>query len=618
MLDRSSSIESSISTQHSQTTNATDGEGRHSKQECGLCHPVVTFLRRIYDPEVGSGAVDVYAMMFACQFIIFIIIVFSWSAFSSPEPKPQAQFMQIIEQNVVPKTFLYMLLSQFFLIVIDRYLYLRKFVIAKLIFNVSLVISFHLFMFFIVPLVTQRRFIENIPAIFMYIFMCMYFGLSAYQVRCGYPTRILGNFLTKSYTLTSGILFQGFQAIPFLLELRSVLDWVCTDTTLTLYHWLKMEDIYANIYVLKCYRESEKTWFQARGQKYWTISKWGLGGLLVALLVIVIWFPLLFMSYINSVYTSNLPQDATFTLSIGGYQPLFKVSAQEKSLNVLSDKEIDKIKAGRPGGYSETELETFFQSFKGRGTVVQVKIVGNSSSIWTISPPSRDLMTKYLADNNVTIRFSYEFTREPKTALAQETISGVTQVLLDNSTKSQLAAMLEGNSTKDDVLIKDLFPSFVRVPASGSVTAVLNNDRANFVTCRLRMRSKGLFDWWELTQKSPNPLFGAKDNVLEMITFNDLVPPLHFSFFTSTGIIGLYVGFVWLVGKFVRLFFTSISYRIMFDEMPNVDKVLKLCLDIFMVRESKELKLEEDLFAKLMFLYRSPQTLIKWTKYKRN
>lgn len=51
----------------------------------GLCLPVVTFFRRISDPEIGSGAVDVYAMMFACQFIIFIIIVFSWSAFSSPE-----------------------------------------------------------------------------------------------------------------------------------------------------------------------------------------------------------------------------------------------------------------------------------------------------------------------------------------------------------------------------------------------------------------------------------------------------------------------------------------------------------------------------------------------------
>ena len=55
-----------------------------------------------------------------------------------------------------------------------------------------------------------RPFISNVPAIFMYIFKCMYFGLSAYQVRWGYPTRILGNFLTKSYTLTSGILFQGW------------------------------------------------------------------------------------------------------------------------------------------------------------------------------------------------------------------------------------------------------------------------------------------------------------------------------------------------------------------------------------------------------------------------
>lgn len=54
----------------------------------GLCLPVVTFFRRISDPEIGSGAVDVYAMMFSCQFIIFIIIVFSWSAFSSPEVFP--------------------------------------------------------------------------------------------------------------------------------------------------------------------------------------------------------------------------------------------------------------------------------------------------------------------------------------------------------------------------------------------------------------------------------------------------------------------------------------------------------------------------------------------------
>ena len=46
------------------------------------------------------------------------------------------------------------------------------------------------------------------------------------------------------------------------------------------------------------------------------------------------------------------------------------------------------------------------------------------------------------------------------------------------------------------------------------------------------------------------------------------------------------------------------SNRIMFEELPCVDRILKLCLDIFMVRESGELLLEEELFAKLIFLYR--------------
>lgn len=61
---------------------------------------MATFLRRIYDPEVGSGAVDVYAMMFACQFIIFIIIVFSWSAFSSSEVRNLSVLMKVNGINV--------------------------------------------------------------------------------------------------------------------------------------------------------------------------------------------------------------------------------------------------------------------------------------------------------------------------------------------------------------------------------------------------------------------------------------------------------------------------------------------------------------------------------------
>lgn len=93
------------------------------------------------------------------------------------------------------------------------------------------------------------------------------------------------------------------------------------------------------------------------------------------------------------------------------------------------------------------------------------------------------------------------------------------------------------------------------------------------------------------------------------IRFNQL----HFS---PLSIMGLYMSVVLVIGKFVREFFSGISHNIMFEELPNVDRILKLCTDIFLVRETGELDLEEDLYSKLIFLYRSPETMIKWTREK--
>lgn len=46
---------------------------------------------------------------------------------------------------------------------------------------------------------------------------------------------------------------------------------------------------------------------------------------------------------------------------------------------------------------------------------------------------------------------------------------------------------------------------------------------------------------------------------------------------------GLYASVVLVIGKFVREFFSGISHSIMFEELPCVDRILKLCTDIFLV-----------------------------------
>jgi len=46
--------------------------------------------------------------------------------------------------------------------------------------------------------------------------------------------------------------------IPFLLELRALMDWMFTDTTLALTSWLQMEDIFASVFCIKCNRTVER------------------------------------------------------------------------------------------------------------------------------------------------------------------------------------------------------------------------------------------------------------------------------------------------------------------------------------------------------------------------
>nr|XP_055059581.1 piezo-type mechanosensitive ion channel component 2 isoform X2 [Misgurnus anguillicaudatus] len=591
-----------------------------------IYQPIRQFFYNLIHPEYNA-VTDVYVLMFLADTVDFIIIVFGFWAFGKHQGG--ADITSSLSEDQVPGPFLVMVLIQFGTMVVDRALYLRKTVMGKVVFQVILVFGIHFWMFFILPGITERRFSQNKIAQLWYFVKCIYFGLSAYQIRCGYPTRILGNFLTKSYNYVNLFLFQGFRLIPFLTELRAVMDWVWTDTTLSLSSWICVEDIYAHIFILKCWRESEKRYPQPRGQKKKKVVKYGMGGMIVMLLICIVWFPLLFMSLVKSVAgVVNTPLDVSVTLTLGGLQPIFTMSAQQTNLKNITFSEFEKFK--RDYGNDATAMQ-FLEAYIHEDLTI-ADLEGSSNSLWTISPPSRRNLIEKLnrTDEHFPLTLTWSIQRNLTLGAKAEMAIGKYTTDLDPTTRQALGKLLEhsGESTQDQhVLIQNIFPRYLRAPSDSNakpIDQLYKDEKFMNITLSLRKSSanssSGIQEWWIVNQTERGPILSGlkfqNESGLEIYVFSDQVSPPSLGFLAGYGIMGLYMSVVLVIGKFVREFFSGISHTIMFEELPNVDRILKLCTDIFLVRETGELDLEEDLYSKLIFLYRSPETMIKWTREK--
>lgn len=65
------------------------------------------------------------------------------------------------------------------------------------------------------------------------------------------------------------------------------------------------------------------------------------------------------------------------------------------------------------------------------------------------------------------------------------------------------------------------------------------------------------------------------------MVYNDTVISNFLAGAMTMSVIGVYVTIVYAVGRFLRIIFDRYSQRILYEELPNTEKLFEICEGIF-------------------------------------
>ncbi|PHU22199.1 Piezo-type mechanosensitive ion channel -like protein [Capsicum chinense] len=239
----------------------------------------------------GRREVDLYAYIFGADLSVFFLV----AIFYQSVKKNKSDFLDVSQlEDQFPEEYVFILMAIFFLIVVDRIIYLCSFATGKVIFYMS-----NLFLFTYVVTeyawnIDAQQSAAGLALRAIYLTKAISLALQAIQIRYGVPHKstLYRQFLTSKVSQINYLGYRLYRALPFLYELRCVLDWSCTRTSLTMYDWLKLEDINASLYLVKCDAVLNRATHK-QGEKQTKMTKFCNGICLFFVLICVIWAPML-------------------------------------------------------------------------------------------------------------------------------------------------------------------------------------------------------------------------------------------------------------------------------------------------------------------------------------
>ncbi|KAF7804788.1 piezo-type mechanosensitive ion channel-like protein isoform X1 [Senna tora] len=549
----------------------------------------------------GKREMDLYAYIFCADLIVFFLV----AMFYQSVIKNKSEFLDVYQlEDQFPKEFVFILMVIFFLIVLDRIIYLCSFATGKVIFYIFNLI---LFTYSVTEYAWQlepfHQHAAGLALRSIYFAKAVSLALQAVQIRYGIPHKstLYRQFLTSEVSRINYLGYRLYRALPFLYELRCVLDWSCTTTSLTMYDWLKLEDINASLYLVKCDALLNRATHK-QGEKQTSMTKCCNGICLFFVLICVIWAPMLMYSSGNPTNIANPIKDASFQVDIktvSGRLNLYQTTLCEKLAwdKLKSDANLD------PHGYLNTYNKIDIQL---------ICCQADASTLWLVPAVVRTRLIQSLEwYSEMEIFFTWILSRDrPK---GKEVVKYEKSIDQENlPSESDVQKVLNGST--NSFRIYNVYPRFFRVTGSGDVRPLEVED--NSVSADLMINHEQ-YEWWSFHDINSSDSSGCGGLTGPMaIIISEETPPQGIlgDTLSKFSIWGLYITFVLAVGRFIRLQCSDLRMRIPFENLPSCDRLIAICEDIYAARAEGELGVEEVLYWTLVKIYRSPHMLLEYTK----
>ncbi|KAM1311614.1 hypothetical protein ACFX2H_008034 [Malus domestica] len=533
-------------------------------EEIGFPYPILSVIGG------GKRDIDVYAYVFGADLTVFFLV----AIFYQSVRKNNSEFLDVYQlEDQFPKEFVFILMIIFFLIVLDRIIYLCSFASGKVIFYLFNLILFTYSVTEYAWNMEPSHHAGRLALRAIFLAKAVSLALQAIQLRHGIPHKgtLYRQFLTSEISRINYLGYRLYRALPFLYELRCALDWSCTTTSLTMYDWLKLEDIHASLYLVKCDAVLNRATHK-QGEKQTKMTKCCNGICLFFILICVIWAPMLMYSSGNPTNIENPIKDASVQVDIktaSGRLTLYQTTLCEKL-------QWDKLD-------SDVNLDP----------EVQTRFI--RSLDW---------------DPNMDISFTWVLSRDrPK---GKETVKYERSLESQDLPKqSDVQKVLNGSI--NSFRMYNIYPRYFRA-GSGDVRPLELED--NFVNADLVL-NRANYEWWSFRDTNSSDINGCGGLTGPMaIIVSEETPPQGIlgDTLSKFSIWGLYLTFVLAVGRFIRLQCSDLRMRIPYENLPSCDRLIAICEDIYAARAEGELGVEEVLYWTLVKIYRSPHMLLEYTK----